>query len=64
MSMDLQSAQDDLASAIQAISLGSVGSVVIQEAGKAQIQNWNDHHDTEIDAPLERQRWETRPFCF
>jgi hypothetical protein len=39
MSMDLQTNQDDIASAIQAISLGSVGSVVIQEAGKALVQN-------------------------
>ncbi len=64
MSPDLQTALDDLAGAIQSITLGSVESVVIQEAGEALIQNWNDHHDTKIDASLERQRWEIRPFCF
>lgn len=34
MSPDLQTALDDLASAIQSITLGSVESVVIHEAGK------------------------------
>lgn len=64
MSQDLQTALKDLSCAIQSITLGSVESVVIQEAGEALIQNCNDHHDTKIDVPLERQRWETRPFCF
>ena len=61
MSPDLQTALDDLASAIQSITLGSVESVVIQEAGEALIRNWNDHHDTKIDERLELQLWETRP---
>lgn len=64
MSPDLQTALDDIARAIQSITLGSVESVVIQQAGEALIQNWNDHHETKIEVPLERQRWETRPFCF
>ena len=64
MSPELQTALDDIARAIQSITLGSVESVVIQVAGEALIQNWNDHNDTKIDAFLERQRWETRPFCF
>ena len=64
MSPDLQTALDELASAIQSITLGSVEAVVTQEAGKALIQNWNDHHDTKIDEPLERHLWETSPFYF
>jgi hypothetical protein len=59
MSPDLQTALDDLAEAIQSITLGSVEAVVIQEAGKALIQNWNDHHDTKIDEELELHLWET-----
>ena len=61
MSPDLQTALDDLASAIQSITLGSVESVVIQEAGEALIRNWNDHHDTKIDEQQELQLWATRP---
>lgn len=64
MTPDLQTALDDIARAIQSITLGSVESVVIQQAGEALIQNWNDHHDTKIDENLERQLWETRLFCF
>ncbi|MBE2286253.1 MAG: hypothetical protein IAE77_22550 [Prosthecobacter sp.] len=60
MSPDLQTALDDLASAIQSITLGSVESVVIQEAGEALIRNWNDHHDTKIDEERELQLWATR----
>jgi hypothetical protein len=60
MSPDLQTALDDLAEAIQSITLGSVEVVVIQEAGKALIQNWNDHHDTMIDEGLELHLWETK----
>ena len=60
MSPDLQTALDDLASAIQSITLGSVESVVIQEAGETLIRNWNDHHDTKIDEGTELQLWETR----
>ena len=61
MSPDLQTALDDLASAIQSITLGSVESVIIHEAGEALIRNWNVHHDTKIDEELELQLWETRP---
>ena len=64
MTPDLQTALDDIARAIQSITLGGVESVVIQQAGEALIQNWNDHHDTKIDENLERQLWETRLFCF
>ena len=60
MSPDLQTALDDLAEAIQSITLGSVEAVVIQEAGKTLIQNWNDHHDTKIDEGLELHLWETK----
>lgn len=60
MSPALQTALDDLASAIQSITLGSVESVVIHEAGEALIRNWNDHHDTKIDEGLELQLWATR----
>jgi len=60
MSPDLQTVLDDLASAIQSITLGSVESVVIQEAGEALIRNWNDHDDTKIDEETELQLWETR----
>ena len=60
MSPDLQTALDDLAGAIQSITLGSVESVVIQEAGETLIRNWNDHHDTKIDEGLELHLWETR----
>jgi hypothetical protein len=60
MSPDLKTALDDLAEAIQSITLGSVEVVVIQEAGKALIQNWNDHHDTMIDEGLELHLWETK----
>jgi hypothetical protein len=60
MSPDLQTALDDLAEAIQSITLGSVEAVVIQEAGKTLIQNWNDHHDTKIDEELELHLWETK----
>ncbi len=60
MSSDLKTALDDLAEAIQSITLGSVEAVVIQEAGKALIQNWNDHHDAKIDEGLELQLWETK----
>ena len=61
MSPELQTALDDIARAIQSITLGSVESVVIHEAGEALIQNWNDHHDTKIDEERELQLWETRP---
>ena len=60
MSPDLQTALDDLAEAMQSITLGSVEAVVIQEAGKALIQNWNDHHDIKIDEVLALQLWESR----
>ena len=60
MSPDLQTALDDLAEAIHSITLGSVETVVIQETGKALIQNWNDHHDTKIDEELELHLWETK----
>jgi hypothetical protein len=60
MSPDLQTALDDLAEAIQSITLGSVESVVIQEAGQTLIQNWNDHHDIKIDEELALQSWESR----
>jgi hypothetical protein len=60
MSPDLKTALDDLAEAMQSITLGSVEAVVIQEAGKALIQNWNDHHDTKIDEGLELHLWETK----
>lgn len=60
MSPDLQTALDDLASAIQSITLGSVESVVIHEAGEALTRNWNAHHDTKIDEGLELHLWETR----
>ena len=60
MSPDLQTALDDLASAIQSITLGSVESVIIHEAGETLIRNWNDHHDTKIDERLELHLWETR----
>ncbi len=57
MNPDLQTALDDLAEAIQSITLGSVESVVIQEAGEALIQNWNDHYDTKICPMAEMERW-------
>ena len=60
MSPDLQTALNDLAEAIQSITLGSVEAVVIQEAGQTLIQNWNDHHDAKIDEGLELQLWETK----
>ena len=60
MSPDLKTALDDLAGAIQSITLGSVEAVIIQEAGQTLIQNWNDHHDTKIDEELELHLWETR----
>lgn len=60
MSPDLKTALDDLAEAVQSITLGSVEAVVIQEAGKTLIQNWNDHHDTKIDEELELHLWETK----
>ncbi len=60
MSPDLQTALDDLAETIQSITLGSVETIVIKEAGQALIQNWNDHHDTKIDEGLELHLWETR----
>lgn len=60
MNPDLQTALDDLAEAIQSITLGSVESVVIQEAGQTLIQNWNDHHDIKIDEELALQLWESR----
>ena len=59
MSPDLQTALDDLAETIQSITLGSVETIVIKEAGQALIQNWNDHHDTKIDEGLELHLWET-----
>jgi len=60
MSPDLQTALDDLAETIQSITLGSVETIVIKEAGQALIQNWNDHHDTKIDEGLELHLWETK----
>ena len=60
MSTDLKTALNDLAEAMQSITLGSVEAVVIQEAGQALIQNWNDHHDTKIDEGLELHLWETK----
>ena len=60
MSPDLKTALDDLAEAIQSITLGSVESVVIQEAATALIQNWNDHHDSKIDEERELQLWDSR----
>jgi endonuclease III len=60
MNPDLQTALDDLAEAIQSITLGSVESVVIQEAGQTLIQNWNDHHDIKIDEVLALQLWQSR----
>ena len=60
MSPDLQTALDDLAETIQSITLGSVETIVIKEAGQALIQNWNDHHDTKIDEGLELHLWEAK----
>ena len=60
MSPDLKTALEDLAEGIQSITLGSVEAVIIQEAGQALIQNWNDHHDTKIDEGLELHLWETK----
>jgi len=60
MSPDLKTALDELAEAIQSITLGSVEFVVIQEAGQALIRNWNDHHDIKIDEELALQLWESR----
>ncbi len=60
MSTELKTALDDLAEAILSITLGSVESVVIQEAGQTLIQNWNDHHEIKIDEELALQLWESR----
>jgi hypothetical protein len=38
----------ELVEAIEAIMLGSIQANVIEDAGKALINSWNDHHDEKI----------------
>ncbi len=61
MNSNLQTALSDLVEAIQGVTLGSVEYVVIVDAGKALISNWNDHNpDDPIDEVTELQRWRQR----
>jgi hypothetical protein len=56
---NLNTALFDLVNGIRGQCLGSVESVVIHEAGKALISNWNDHNsDDPIDEALEMKEWE------
>jgi hypothetical protein len=54
----------DLTEAIDAIMLGSIQATVIEEAGKAMIQSWNEHntedHCAKIDTELELVNWVNR----
>lgn len=60
---DLGTAVNDLVDAIQNIMLGSREGVVIDDAVKALIQNWNDgidkvEGDQPIDEAAELVNWE------
>ena len=56
---NLETALNDLKTAIEDVALGSVGNVVIMEAGLALIDNWNDNNESDdlIDELYERQEW-------
>ena len=56
---NLETALNDLKTAIEDVALGSVSNVVIMEAGLALIDNWNDNNESDdlIDELYERQEW-------
>lgn len=57
---DLSIALSDLVEAIQGITLGGIEPLVIQAAGVAMIENWNDHNgkDNQISRGMELSNWE------
>ena len=57
---NLANALGDLVQAIEAIMLGSIQANVIEEAGKALINSWNDHNDEKINTVDELYNWEHR----
>ena len=58
---NLETVLCDLVDAIHAATLGSVENNVIEEAGKALIQSWNDHNkDDLINVTDELYNWEHR----
>ena len=56
----LATALCDLVEAIEAIMLGSIQANIIEEAGKAMINSWNDHNDEKIKTGDELYNWEHR----
>jgi len=55
---NLNTAMHDLVEAIRNVTLGSVESVVIDEAGKTLITNWNNHNnEDQIDETEELKEW-------
>lgn len=61
MNDNLHTALSDLTEAIRGITLGSVESVVLREAGIELIRNWNDHNEDQIDEAEELATWERGP---
>ncbi len=57
---NLATALWDLVEAIEAICLGTVTTNVIEGAGKALIDSWNDHNDDKIRTEDEIYNWEHR----
>jgi hypothetical protein len=55
---ELNTALCDLVDAIRSITLGSIESVVIRDAGISMIQSWNDHNEDKIDEGAELANWE------
>lgn len=54
----LETALQDLADAIEGITLGSIEFVVIKAAGEELIYNWNDHNrDNPINEDEELKNW-------
>lgn len=55
---NLNTAIDNLVEAIRGLMLGSVEVVVIDQAGKALITNWNDHNaEDKIEETEELKKW-------
>jgi hypothetical protein len=54
---NLKTALIDVAEAIRGLTLGSIESMVIFDAGKSLIENWNDHNEDKIDVTDELNNW-------
>jgi hypothetical protein len=57
MTPNLRTTLLELVQAIQGITLGSVEFAVIDMAGEALIQNWNDHNEDKIDEASALLEW-------